>query len=103
LDPSGVLNSDMPIMIEQLKTKLREQDQLFLQSEQQLLIMLPHTSEAAAINVIEQLSGTMAVWQNNSKVNIGLASMQQFDNLQSMIKRANVSQLRRLIPVTNSR
>ncbi|ABZ75012.1 response regulator receiver protein [Shewanella halifaxensis HAW-EB4] len=100
LDPSGVLSSDIAVMIEQLKTKLREQDLLFLQSEQQLLIMLPHTSEDAAINVIEQLSGIVAVWQNDSKVSIGLASMQQFDNLQSMVKRANVSQLRRLKPVS---
>ena len=102
LDPSVVLSGDIPIMIEQLKTKLREQDLVFLQSEQQLLIMLPHTSEAGAINVIEQLSGTIAMWQNDSKVNIGLACMQQFDNLQSMIKRANVSQLRRLKPINQN-
>lgn len=103
LDPSGVLSSEIPLMIAQLKTKLRVQDLLFLQEKQQLLIMLPHTSEAAALNVIEQLSDTVAEWQNDSKVNIGLASMQQFDNLQSMIKRANISQLRRLKPVSQNR
>ncbi|GIU11579.1 MULTISPECIES: histidine kinase [unclassified Shewanella] len=103
LDPSGVVSSQIPQMIEQLKTKLRDQDLLFLQEKHQLLIMLPHTSEAAALNVIEQLSDTVAEWQNDSKVNIGLASMQQFDNLQSMIKRANVSQLRRLKPVSQNR
>ncbi|MGS0680008.1 histidine kinase [Shewanella sp. 125m-7] len=102
LDPSNILASDVPIMIEQLRSKLRDQDLLFLQSEQQLVVMLPHTSEAAAINVIEQLSEVVAVWQNDSKVNIGLASMQQFDNLQSMIKRANISQLRRLKPVSKA-
>ncbi|MCL1137996.1 tetratricopeptide repeat protein [Shewanella pneumatophori] len=102
LNPSEIQASDMPIMIEQLKTKLREQDLLFLQSEQQLLIMLPHTSESGAVNVIKQLSETVALWQNDSKVNIGLACMQQFDNLQSMIKRANVSQLRRAKPISSS-
>ncbi|GIU46528.1 hypothetical protein TUM4438_22520 [Shewanella sairae] len=100
LDPSEILSTDLPIMIEQLKGKLREQDLLFLQSEQQLLIMLAHTTEAGAANVIEQLTSIVAVWQNHNKVNIGLATMQQFDNLQSMIKRANVSQLRKLKPLS---
>ncbi|WP_028769268.1 histidine kinase [Shewanella fidelis] len=94
LNPSEIQTCDVPIMIEQLQTKLREHDLLFLQSEQQLLIMLPHTTESGAIHVINQLSDTVALWQNSSKVHIGLACMQQFDNLQSMIKRANVSQLR---------
>ena len=86
----------MPIVIEQLKTKLREQDVLLQQSDQQIVIMLPHTSEQGAINVIDQLASTIKVWQEDSKVNIGLACMQQFDDLESMIKRANISELRKL-------
>ena len=102
LNPSEIQACDVPIMIEQLQAKLREHDLLFLQSEQQLLIMLPHTTESGAIRVINQLSETVALWQNCSKVYIGLACMQQFDNLQSMIKRANVSQLRRAKPSHSS-
>ncbi|GIU23306.1 histidine kinase [Shewanella sp. MBTL60-007] len=98
LDTSGMLSSELPAIVEQLKTKLREQDLTLLGADKQLLIMLPHTSEARAKKVIEQLTGTVALWKSDSKVNIGLASMQQFDSLQSMIKRARVSQLRRQKP-----
>lgn len=98
IDTSEVLSKELPTMIEQLKTKLREQDLTLLVSDKQLLIMLPHTSEVRASNVVKQLSITLAVWRNDSKINIGLASMQQFDSLQSMIKRAKISQLRRLKP-----
>ena len=95
-NPNHIFKTDVPIVIEQLKTKLREQDVLLQQNDQQIVIMLPHTSEQGAINVIDQLASTIKVWQEDSKVNIGLACMQQFDNLESMIKRANISQLRKL-------
>ncbi|QQX79977.1 histidine kinase [Shewanella sp. KX20019] len=95
-NPKHIFAADLPIVIEQLNTKLREQDVLLQQADQQIIIMLPHTSEQGAINVINQLSSTISVWQENNKVNIGLSCMQQFDNLQSMIKRANISQLRKL-------
>ncbi|MFT5788999.1 MAG: tetratricopeptide (TPR) repeat protein [Shewanella sp.] len=95
-NPNHIFADNMPMVIEQLKSKLREQDVLLQQSDQQIIIMLPHTSEHGAINVINQLSSTISVWQEDSKVNIGLACMQQFDNVQSMIKRANISQLRKL-------
>ncbi|GIU33281.1 histidine kinase [Shewanella schlegeliana] len=100
LDTGAMLSRELPTMIEQLKAKLREQDLVQLGSEKQLLIMLPHTSEVRANNVIKQLSGTVALWKSDCKINIGLASMQQFDSLQSMIKRAQISQLRRQKPVS---
>ncbi|MCL1059762.1 histidine kinase [Shewanella gelidimarina] len=95
-NPKHIIAADVPIVIEQLQTKLREQDVLLQQSDQQIIIVLPHTSEQGAMNVIKQLSSTISVWQEESKVNIGLASMQQFDDLHSMIKRANINQLRKL-------
>ncbi|MCL1050831.1 histidine kinase [Shewanella abyssi] len=95
-NPKYILAADVPIVIAQLNTKLREQDVLLQQADQQIIIMLPHTSEQGAINVINQLSSTISVWQEDIKVNIGLSCMQQFDNLQSMLKRANISQLRKL-------
>jgi len=93
---SQINKADMPIVLEQLNVKLREQDVLLKRPENQLLIMLPHTSEKGALNVINQLTGTIEMWQEGIKVNIGLACMRQFDDLESMIKRANVNQLRKI-------
>ncbi|WOT04990.1 histidine kinase [Shewanella youngdeokensis] len=92
-NPHDIHAADVPMVLEQLKTKLRGQDIWLQQSDRQILIMLPHTTKQGAAKVINQLNDCMAMWQDNIKIAFGLAAMQQFDNLQSMIKRAKISQL----------
>ncbi|MCL1123583.1 histidine kinase [Shewanella surugensis] len=95
-DPSYINKHDLPTIIAQLKNTLREQDKLLHYDNDQLLIFLPHTSEKGALNVIQQLIIALSPWQDDHRVNIGLSTMQQFDNMGSMIKRASINLLSKI-------
>lgn len=95
-DPSEINKHNFPAVIAQLKNTLREQDKILHYDNNQLLIFLPHTSEKGALNVIQQLTVTLSPWQHSHRVNIGLSSMQQFDNMDSMIKRASINLLSKM-------
>ena len=93
---SHIRQVDLPQMLDQIKIKLREQDELVRHSLDEVIIILPYTSVQGAEFVIEQLAPSIQPWQANHKVHMGLASLQQFDTLQSLLKRASVSLLNRL-------
>ena len=62
----------------------------------EIVIVLPYTSARGAQRVVNQLTPTIQTSQGSSKVNIGIAVMQQFDTLDSLVKRANINQLSKL-------
>ncbi|WP_299496509.1 histidine kinase [uncultured Shewanella sp.] len=95
-NPSHIHKQQAPNLTTILKQLLREQDKVIQHNHHQLLIMLPHTSEKGALNVIQQLTDLLSPWQENHKVHIGLSTMQQFDNLESMIKRASINLLSKI-------
>lgn len=84
---------DLPVLVDQLQHKLREQDKLLHYSLDEIVILLPHTTATGAQRVSNQLAPTIKIWQGVTKVNIGIAGMQQFDTLESLVKRANLNQL----------
>ena len=84
---------DLPSLQDELQHRLREQDKLIRYSMDEIVIVLPHTSTEGAQKVITQLVACIQPWQGSSKVNIGVAAMQQFDTLESLIKRASINQL----------
>ena len=94
---------DLPELQHQLGLELREQDKLVMYSQNELIILLPYTTGDGAQRVINQLLSRTEYWRNHAKVTIGLATMQQFDTLVSMIKRANLNQLSKIkLAETNS-
>ncbi|WP_299008112.1 histidine kinase [uncultured Shewanella sp.] len=92
---SHVHKSQISDLVSELKKTLREEDKI-IKNKQQVLILLPRTSETGANNVIQQLTLTLTPWQPPYKVSIGLSTMQQFDNLESMIKRASINLLSKI-------
>ncbi|PIW60107.1 diguanylate cyclase [Shewanella sp. CG12_big_fil_rev_8_21_14_0_65_47_15] len=87
---------DMSPLQDELLHKLREQDKLIRYSMDEMVILLPHTSTVGAQRVVNQLTTTIQPWQGSSRVNIGIAVLQQFDTLESLIKRASINQLGKL-------
>ncbi|GIU03502.1 tetratricopeptide repeat-containing diguanylate cyclase [Shewanella glacialipiscicola] len=90
---SQIRQVDLPSLQDELQHRLREQDKLIRYSMDEIVIVLPHTSTEGAQKVITQLVACIQPWQGSSKVNIGVAAMQQFDTLESLIKRASINQL----------
>ncbi len=90
---SQIRQVDLPSLQDELQHRLREQDKLIRYSMDEIVIVLPHTSTEGAQKVITQLVACIQPWQCSSKVNIGVAAMQQFDTLESLIKRASINQL----------
>ena len=90
---SQIRQVDLPPLQDELQHRLREQDKLIRYSMDEIVIILPHTSAAGAKKVVNQLVACIQPWQGSSKVNIGIAAMQQFDTLESLIKRASINQL----------
>lgn len=93
---SQIRQVDLPTLIDKLQDKLREQDILLRYSMDEIVIVLPYTSARGAQRVVNQLTPTIQTSQGSSKVNIGIAVMQQFDTLDSLVKRANINQLSKL-------
>lgn len=87
---------DMSPLQDELLHKLRQQDKLIRYSIDEIVILLPHTSTMDAQRVVNQLTATIQRWQGASRVNIGIAALQQFDTLESLIKRASINQLGKL-------
>ena len=93
---SQIRQVDLPSLQDELQHRLREQDKLIRYSMDEIVIVLPHTSTEGAQKVITQLVACIQPWQGSSKVNIGVAAMQQFDTLESLIKRASINQLSKI-------
>ncbi|MGL5908322.1 MAG: diguanylate cyclase domain-containing protein [Shewanella sp.] len=93
LNTSQLRHIDLAILQQELLVKLREQDTLIRYSIDEILILLPHTSNKGAQQVAEQLNAALQPWQGTHGVNFGIAALQQFDTLASLIKRASINQL----------
>ncbi|MGL5360445.1 MAG: diguanylate cyclase domain-containing protein [Shewanella sp.] len=93
LNTSQLRHIDLAILQQELLAKLREQDTLMRYSVDDILILLPHTSSKGAQQVAEQLSAALKPWQGEHRFTIGIAALQQFDTLASLIKRASINQL----------
>ncbi|MBE8168039.1 MAG: hypothetical protein HAW66_06705, partial [Shewanella sp.] len=74
---------------------LREQDFMVRYSVTELLILLPHTTNAGCHRVIRQLQINLKQYTNDEHI-FGMSSLQQFDSLDSLIKRANLDRLTQL-------
>jgi tetratricopeptide (TPR) repeat protein len=72
---------------------LREQDKLYRHSIDEMIILLPHTSLLGAQRVAKQLSVSIKDWQEASNITIGVASLQQLENLEQLVKKATLDQL----------
>ncbi|MCH1931945.1 hypothetical protein L9G16_17340 [Shewanella sp. A25] len=96
LNAAQVRQVDVSPLLDDLQHKLREQDRLLRYSMDEIVIVLPYTSGQGAQKVVEQLSPVVKAWQSGDKVSFGIAVMQQFDTLESLIKRASVNQLAKL-------
>ncbi len=87
---------DIPFMIPRLKLTLREQDQLFRHNTDELIIILPHTSSMGAARVVTQIERVLSEWKTGIKANIGMASLQQLDNFDVLVKKAVINQLNKI-------
>jgi len=96
LNASQIRQVDLPALMDKLQDKLREQDKLLRYSIDEIVIVLPYTSAVGAQKVVGQITPTIQTLQGTSKVNIGVAVMQQFDTLDSLVKRASINQLGKL-------
>ena len=96
LNASQIRQVDLPGLLDKLQDKLREQDKLLRYSIDEVVIVLPYTSAVGAQRVVNQITPTIQTLQGTSKVNIGVAVMQQFDTLESLVKRASINRLGKL-------
>ena len=87
---------DIPFIIPRLKNTLREQDQLFHHHTDQLIIILPHTSSIGAARVLNQIEQAINKWKPEIQVNIGMASLQQLDTFEVLVKKAMLNQLNKI-------
>jgi hypothetical protein len=72
---------------------LREQDKLYRHSIDEMIILLPHTSLLGAQRVAKQVRVSIKDWQEASNITIGVASLQQLENLEQLVKKATLDQL----------
>ncbi|GGQ22982.1 hypothetical protein GCM10009411_23810 [Shewanella litoralis] len=89
---------DIPYVEQQFQLALREQDLLFRHSLDELIILLPHTSSAGATRVMHQIEQILSNWKSDVKASIGLASLQQLDTFEVLMKRAILNQLSKMKP-----
>ncbi|MDF0535565.1 hypothetical protein PY479_14930 [Shewanella sp. A32] len=94
VDIRHVRQIDLPALQDEIEKKLREQDKLIQHSAEELLVILPYTSNAGSERVVEQLDPVLQRW-HTSKSHVGIASLKQPDTLQTLLKRASISQLSR--------
>ncbi|ABL98545.1 hypothetical protein SHAM105786_15835 [Shewanella amazonensis] len=83
-----------------LKLRLRETDSLYLLNDNEILILLPYTSNQGADLVVQQLSPALVPWQDR-KILLGQASMHQFDTSETLLKRATTRGMTRSTLMTN--
>ncbi|GGQ00276.1 diguanylate cyclase domain-containing protein [Shewanella ulleungensis] len=89
---------DIPYVEQQFQLALREQDELFRHSLDELIILLPHTSSTGAVRVMHQIEQILSNWKTDVKTSIGLASLQQLDTFEVLMKRAVLNQLSKMKP-----
>lgn len=89
-----VYRDDLPILNAQLEKLLREQDVMLNYSDEEIVLLLPYTKEKGTLKVIEQIKELMTPLLHDKKCQIGYSKMQQQDSLSSLVKRANIQQLR---------
>ena len=89
---------DIPYVEQQFQLALREQDELFRHSLDELVILLPHTSSTGAVRVMHQIEQILSNWKTDVKTCIGLASLQQLDTFEVLMKRAVLNQLSKMKP-----
>lgn len=99
---SQIRQVDLPPLQDELQHKLREHDKLIRYSMDEIVIVLPHTSAMGAQRVVNQLTAAIQPWQGSNRVYIGIAALQQFDTLESLIKRAGINQLGKIKISENS-
>ncbi|WP_445776316.1 diguanylate cyclase domain-containing protein [Shewanella sp.] len=93
---SQIRQVDIPYLEKQFQLALREQDQLFRHSLDELVILLPHTSATGATRVMHQIEQILSNWKDDVKASIGLASLQQLDTFEVLMKRAILNQLSKM-------
>ncbi|ACA88801.1 diguanylate cyclase domain-containing protein [Shewanella woodyi] len=89
-----VYRDDLPVLNAQLEKLLREQDVMLNYSDEEIVLLLPYTKEKGTLKVIEQIKELMTPLLHEKKCQIGYSKMQQQDSLSSLVKRANIQQLR---------
>ena len=89
-----VYRDDLPILNAQLEKLLREQDLMVNGSNEEIILLLPYTKEEGTLKLITQIKELMIPLLRGNVSKIGYAKMQQHDSITSLIKRANVQQLR---------
>ena len=89
-----VYRDDLPILNAQLEKLLREQDLMVNGSNEEIILLLPYTKEEGTLKLITQIKELMIPLLRGNISKIGYAKMQQHDSITSLIKRANVQQLR---------
>ncbi|MGB0892913.1 MAG: hypothetical protein ACPGUD_00770 [Parashewanella sp.] len=87
-----VTTTEMLLLEQSIQDVLREQDLLIHYSDSQLLIVLNKTSNAGCHKVVRQLQINLA-HSKQAQYIFGQSSMQQFDNVDSLIKRATLDWL----------
>ncbi|MCL1101896.1 tetratricopeptide repeat-containing diguanylate cyclase [Shewanella saliphila] len=92
---------DVPNLLQQLQLTLREQDQLFRHNLDELIIILPHTSAIGATRVVHQIETVLNLWPSDTKTYIGVASLQQLDTFEGLMKKAVLNQLSKMKPQEN--
>lgn len=80
---------DLPALKGAIEKRLRETDMILRFSPDELLLLLPYTSNQGAELVMKQLQPVLDDCQEG-KILIGHASMHQFDTSETLLKRASV-------------
>ncbi|MBB1270249.1 hypothetical protein [Shewanella sp. SR44-3] len=93
LNISGVRLVDLGDLQTHLEHTLREQDKFYRHSLEEIIVFLPHTSLQGARRVAAQVSLSIENWQANTNVPTGIASLQQLDSFEQLIKKAHLDQI----------
>ncbi|MGZ9896937.1 tetratricopeptide repeat-containing diguanylate cyclase [Shewanella gaetbuli] len=90
LNTRHIRTVDLGLMQTKIQKSLREQDHIWRLDTGKMAIILPFATENGAKKVLEQLSDIIKSYQN-TPLNFGVATLQQPDNLQSLVKRAELN------------
>jgi hypothetical protein len=89
-----IYRDDLPTLNAQLEKLLREQDLMVNRHNAEVILLLPFTKDQGALKVMGQIEALMTPLLRGNKCKIGYSKMQLHDNINSLIKRANIQQLR---------
>jgi hypothetical protein len=93
LNISHIRQVDLGDLQDLLTHTLREQDTLKRHSLDEIIIFLPRASLEGARRVASQVKGSLENWQAGCKVEIGVASLQQLDSFEQLVKKAQQDQI----------